>query len=134
MLTSQRIVDVVLKAFHACAASQGCTKYVPRKRESRIALTRAFPVTSRLASEERTRMERPSLVGDITKRSLEVLEQGRAGTGRLVYTPTLQIPESATWKSWNEDIPSCFTGSASDQILEERAGGKEGTVWSGRLK
>lgn len=29
VLTSQRIVDVVLKAFHACAASQGCTKYVP---------------------------------------------------------------------------------------------------------
>lgn len=28
MLTSQRIVDVVLKAFNACAASQGCTKYV----------------------------------------------------------------------------------------------------------
>lgn len=28
-MTSQRIVDVVLKAFHACAASQGCTKYVP---------------------------------------------------------------------------------------------------------
>ena len=28
MLTSQRIVDVVLKAFHACAASQGCTKFV----------------------------------------------------------------------------------------------------------
>lgn len=27
VLTSQRIVDVVLKAFHACAASQGCTKY-----------------------------------------------------------------------------------------------------------
>ncbi|KAG1724354.1 Hydantoinase B/oxoprolinase [Suillus lakei] len=26
VLTSQRIVDVVLKAFHACAASQGCTK------------------------------------------------------------------------------------------------------------
>ncbi|KAF9787777.1 Hydantoinase B/oxoprolinase [Thelephora terrestris] len=25
VLTSQRIVDVVLKAFHACAASQGCT-------------------------------------------------------------------------------------------------------------
>lgn len=29
VLTSQRIVDVVLKAFHACAASQGCTKCVP---------------------------------------------------------------------------------------------------------
>ncbi len=28
VLTSQRIVDVVLKAFHACAASQGCTKCV----------------------------------------------------------------------------------------------------------
>ncbi len=28
VLTSQRIVDVVLKAFNACAASQGCTKYV----------------------------------------------------------------------------------------------------------
>lgn len=28
VLTSQRIVDVVLKAFDACAASQGCTKYV----------------------------------------------------------------------------------------------------------
>ena len=28
VLTSQRIVDVVLKAFHACAASQGCTKLV----------------------------------------------------------------------------------------------------------
>jgi len=41
VLTSQRIVDVVLKAFHACAASQGCTKYVPEKRESRITLTRA---------------------------------------------------------------------------------------------
>lgn len=27
VLTSQRIVDVVLKAFHAAAASQGCTKY-----------------------------------------------------------------------------------------------------------
>jgi hypothetical protein len=27
VLTSQRIVDVVFKAFHACAASQGCTKY-----------------------------------------------------------------------------------------------------------
>jgi 5-oxoprolinase (ATP-hydrolysing) len=26
VLTSQRIVDVVLKAFGACAASQGCTK------------------------------------------------------------------------------------------------------------
>ena len=26
VLTSQRIVDVVLKAFNACAASQGCTK------------------------------------------------------------------------------------------------------------
>lgn len=26
VLTSQRIVDVVLKAFHAAAASQGCTK------------------------------------------------------------------------------------------------------------
>lgn len=26
VLTSQRIVDVVLKAFRACAASQGCTK------------------------------------------------------------------------------------------------------------
>lgn len=25
VLTSQRIVDVVLLAFHACAASQGCT-------------------------------------------------------------------------------------------------------------
>jgi hypothetical protein len=25
VLTSQRIVDVVLRAFHACAASQGCT-------------------------------------------------------------------------------------------------------------
>jgi hypothetical protein len=25
VLTSQRIVDVVLQAFHACAASQGCT-------------------------------------------------------------------------------------------------------------
>ena len=24
--TRERIVDVVLKAFHACAASQGCTK------------------------------------------------------------------------------------------------------------
>lgn len=31
VLTSQRIVDVVLKAFHACAASQGCTKYVSGK-------------------------------------------------------------------------------------------------------
>lgn len=30
VLTSQRIVDVVLKAFHACAASQGCTKFVVR--------------------------------------------------------------------------------------------------------
>lgn len=30
VLTSQRIVDVVLKAFHACAASQGCTKYVSK--------------------------------------------------------------------------------------------------------
>ena len=28
MLTSQRIVDVVLKAFNACAASQGCCKWV----------------------------------------------------------------------------------------------------------
>lgn len=28
VLTSQRIVDVVLKAFHACAASQGCTKCI----------------------------------------------------------------------------------------------------------
>lgn len=28
VLTSQRIVDVVLKAFHACAASQGCCKCV----------------------------------------------------------------------------------------------------------
>lgn len=28
VLTSQRIVDVVLKAFHACAASQGCTNNV----------------------------------------------------------------------------------------------------------
>lgn len=28
VLTSQRIVDVVLKAFNACAASQGCTKSV----------------------------------------------------------------------------------------------------------
>lgn len=28
VLTSQRIVDVVLKAFRACAASQGCTKWV----------------------------------------------------------------------------------------------------------
>ena len=28
VLTSQRIVDVVLKAFHAAAASQGCTKCV----------------------------------------------------------------------------------------------------------
>ena len=28
VLTSQRIVDVVLKAFNACAASQGCCKYV----------------------------------------------------------------------------------------------------------
>ena len=28
VLTSQRIVDVVLKAFHAAAASQGCTKQV----------------------------------------------------------------------------------------------------------
>ena len=28
VLTSQRIVDVVLKAFHAAAASQGCTKSV----------------------------------------------------------------------------------------------------------
>lgn len=27
VLTSQRIVDVVLMAFDACAASQGCTKY-----------------------------------------------------------------------------------------------------------
>ena len=27
VLTSQRIVDVVLKAFHAAAASQGCTKW-----------------------------------------------------------------------------------------------------------
>lgn len=26
VLTSQRIVDVVLKAFNACAASQGCCK------------------------------------------------------------------------------------------------------------
>ncbi len=24
MLTSQRLTDVILKAFHACAASQGC--------------------------------------------------------------------------------------------------------------
>lgn len=24
MLTSQRVVDVILKAFHVCAASQGC--------------------------------------------------------------------------------------------------------------
>ncbi|GAB1522082.1 hypothetical protein RhiTH_005191 [Rhizoctonia solani] len=31
VLTSQRIVDVVLKAFSACAASQGCTKLVPLK-------------------------------------------------------------------------------------------------------
>ena len=30
VLTSQRIVDVVLKAFNACAASQGCTKYAAR--------------------------------------------------------------------------------------------------------
>ena len=30
VLTSQRIVDVVLKAFHACAASQGCTKCVSK--------------------------------------------------------------------------------------------------------
>lgn len=28
VLTSQRMVDVVLKAFRACAASQGCTKCV----------------------------------------------------------------------------------------------------------
>ncbi|KIJ16247.1 hypothetical protein PAXINDRAFT_168764 [Paxillus involutus ATCC 200175] len=28
VLTSQRIVDVVLKAFHACAASQGCTNNI----------------------------------------------------------------------------------------------------------
>lgn len=41
MLTSQRIVDVVLKAFHACAASQGCTKYVPES-EPRTTLTRVF--------------------------------------------------------------------------------------------
>ena len=42
MLTSQRIVDVVLKAFHACAASQGCTKYVTES-EWGTTLTRAFP-------------------------------------------------------------------------------------------
>lgn len=36
VLTSQRIVDVVLRAFHACAASQGCTKCV-------VARTRTHP-------------------------------------------------------------------------------------------
>jgi len=71
-------------------------------------------------------MERPPLVGDITKRSLGALGQGRVGMGRLVYTPTSRIPELVTWKSWNEDTPSYFTSSASGRILEERADGKEG--------
>lgn len=87
-----------------------------------------LPVTSRLALGEKTRMERPLLVGGITKRLLEVLEQDQVGMGHLVYTPTSQIPESAMWKSWNEDIPSCFTVSVSGLILEERADGREGTV------
>jgi len=73
-------------------------------------------------------MERPPLVGDITKRLLEALERAQDGTERLVYTPTSQIPESAMWKSWNGGIPSCFTNSVSDRILEERAGGREGMV------
>lgn len=44
-------------------------------------------------------MERPPLVGDITKRSLEALGQVQVGMERLGYTPTSQIPELAMWKS-----------------------------------
>lgn len=34
MLTSQRVVDVILKAFQACAASQGCMNNVTFGHES----------------------------------------------------------------------------------------------------
>ena len=47
-----------------------------------------FPVTSRLALEEKARMERPLLVGGIMRQSLEALEQVQVGMGRPVYTPT----------------------------------------------
>lgn len=73
-------------------------------------------------------MDGPPMVGDTTKRSLEVLERGQVGTGRQVSIPTSQIPESVMWKSWNGDTPSCFTDSVSGQILEEKAGGEEGMV------
>lgn len=54
MLTSQRIVDVVLKAFHAAAASQGCTKYLNPQKSRGIA-NECFSVTSHLVREEKTR-------------------------------------------------------------------------------
>ena len=55
-MTSQRIVDVVLKAFHAAAASQGCTKQVLAARDVSL-LTNLYNIAiSRSVLAEKTRM------------------------------------------------------------------------------
>ena len=59
-----------------------------RKANEELHSREHLPVTSRLASEEKARMERSLLVGGIMRRLLEALEQVQVGMGRLVYTPT----------------------------------------------
>lgn len=69
VLTSQRIVDVVLKAFHACAASQGCTKWVITTVVDISTLIVPLAI-SLLAREARIRMETMSPVGATTRYTL----------------------------------------------------------------
>ena len=67
VLTSQRIVDVVLKAFHAAAASQGCTKQVLYNILSKYQSNKWQIVTSPLELAGKIKMGKVSQVGDIMR-------------------------------------------------------------------
>lgn len=67
VLTSQRIVDVVLKAFHAAAASQGCTKQVFYNILSKLQSNKWQTVTSPLELVGKIKMVKVFQAGDIMK-------------------------------------------------------------------
>ena len=95
VVTSQRVTDVVLCAFHAVAASQGCWYEIYVSSWLPI-LTRTFAdmiaTTLRLVPEVKTRQVKLKKAGDTTKLSQEEAGLETDGMEKAAYMSSESMP------------------------------------------
>jgi hypothetical protein len=117
VLTSQRIVDVVLRAFHACAASQGCTNNLTFGAGGKDSEGRAVAGWGYYEVCSSTLYFPYAGADRLYRRLREVLGQVRIGMEHRESIHTLPTHVSATSSYLSDDTQYSCTHSVCARVL-----------------